>query len=156
MGFELAQLLGAWWFNYDEWNEDRLRGLLVDDVRFTCRTDSGQTDYEEFVRVDAAGVDEVMRWQRDHRAGSPYPLRHNSSNLHVVGTVGDAVEFASYLFVTKIVDGRPLSLSSGTACGQAVKVQGGLKLCRLDIVLDTTDSQPYGGLSTHEGGEVRS
>ncbi|UVE94192.1 nuclear transport factor 2 family protein [Dietzia sp. B32] len=155
MGGELAELLGAWWFHYDEWDEKRLRGLVTDDVRFTCRTDSGTTDYEEFVRVDAVGVDEVMAWQRDHRRGSPYPLRHNGSNVHVTATTGGVVEFASYIFVTKTVDGRPLALSSGTASGKVVRTEVGWRIAQLDIVLDTTDSQQYGDLVADDQLESR-
>lgn len=144
-GTEIGQLVGAWWFNYDEWNEEILRSILAPDVRFTCRTDSGDTDYEEFVRVDAVGVDDVMRWQREHRLASPSPLRHNSSNIHITAMAEGEVEFASYIFVTKIVDGRPFALSSGTVRGAAQRGEAGfLLLTRLDVVLDTTDSQPLG------------
>ena len=136
----LIQLLGAWWYNYDEWNADVLRDLIVDEMTFNCRTDSGTTDYEAFVRASITGADNVMAWQKDHRMNSPYPLRHNCSNVHVVATKAERVEFASYIFVTKIVGGRPHSLSSGTACGVAVRNARGLLLQRLDVMLDTTDS----------------
>ncbi|MCZ4548883.1 hypothetical protein [Gordonia rubripertincta] len=138
----LADLIGAWWFNYDEWNPETLRALLVDDVTFSSRSDSGATDYEDFIRADLRGIEEVMAWQSDHRANSPYPLRHNGSCLHITGGDDDVVEFSSYIFVTKIVDGRPLSLSSGTATGAARITGAGMLLMRLVIVLDTSDSVP--------------
>ncbi|WP_041813480.1 hypothetical protein [Rhodococcus jostii] len=137
---QLAQLVGAWWFNYDEWNVEILRGLITDDIAFSSRTDSGETDYEDFVRANLVGADDVMAWQEEHRMNSPYPLRHNGSNLHITGMDGGKAEFASYIFVTKIADGRPLSLSTGTACGTAQITERGLLLRRLDVVLDTTDS----------------
>jgi hypothetical protein len=140
---QLNQLLSTWWFNYDEWNAERLRALLTDEAAFSCRTDSGKTDYEDFVRANVSGADAIMAWQKDHRLNSPYPLRHNSSNIHIVEISGDRVEFVSYIFVTKIVDGRRLSLSSGTACGAAHITAGGLLLARLDIMLDTTESVTY-------------
>jgi len=140
---QLNQLISAWWFNYDEWDAAQLRRLLADDASFSCRTDSGRTDYEEFVRASISGAEEVMAWQEDHRRNSPYPLRHNPSNIHVIGISGDRVDFASYIFVTKIVEGRPFSLSSGTACGAARNTADGLLLSQLHIVLDTSESVTY-------------
>ena len=80
----IQDLVSRWWFNYDEGNFKVLGGLLTEDVHFSCRTDSGATDYEEFVRADYTGRDAVMAWQTDHREHSPYPLRHNGTNVHVV------------------------------------------------------------------------
>ncbi|MBA4024048.1 MAG: hypothetical protein C0482_16940 [Gordonia sp.] len=134
--------MGAWWFNYDQWNPEALRALLADDVSFSCSSDSGTTDYEDFIRADLHGLEEVMAWQSDHRTNSPYPLRHNGSCLHITGGDDEVVEFSSYIFVTKIVDGRPLSLSSGTANGAARITDAGMRLTRLGIVLDTSDSVP--------------
>ena len=109
-GAAVHELLGRWWFNYDEGNFDALAELLTDDAHFTCRTDTGTTDYEEFVRSDLRGRAEVMAWQTDHRINSPYPLRHNAANVHVVEHHGDEATFASYIFVTQIVEGvAPLS-----------------------------------------------
>ena len=141
---ELTALMGTWWFNYDEWNPEVLRGLVAEDVTFSSRSDSGATDYEEFVTANLTGVDEVMAWQESHRIDSPYPLRHNGSNVHITDIEGDVAHFSSYIFVTKIVDGRPLSLSSGTACGAVRVTDRGLRLLRLEVVLDTTDSVPLG------------
>ncbi len=81
---QLQDLVARWWWNYDEGNFDVLASLLTDDVHFSCRTDSGTTDYEEFVRADYSGRDAVMTWQKDHRLHSPYPLRHNGTNVHIV------------------------------------------------------------------------
>jgi hypothetical protein len=138
----MADLIGAWWFNYDEWNPEVLRTLLADDIAFSTRSDSGATDYEDFIRADLRGIEEVLAWHSDHRASSPYPLRHNGSCLHITGGDDEGVEFSSYIFVTKIVDGRPLSLSSGTANGAARITDAGMRLTRLGVVLDTSDSVP--------------
>ena len=37
---DCTDLLGRWWFNYDEGNFDVLADLLTEDVHFTCRTDT--------------------------------------------------------------------------------------------------------------------
>ena len=135
----VQDLVGRWWWNYDEGHFDVLRELLTDDAHFTCRTDSGTTDYEEFVRADYSGRDAVMAWQTDHRLHSPYPLRHNGTNVHVVDQAGDEATFASYLFVSQIVGGVA-PLSTAIVQGRVRAEAGSLRLAALHVVLDTTDS----------------
>src|SRR3954447_15850845 len=98
----VQDLVARWWWNYDEGNFDVLTSLLTDDVHFSCRTDSGTTDYEEFVRADYTGRDAVMAWQTDHRRNSPYPLRHNGTNVHIVEQGDDEASFSSYIYVSQI------------------------------------------------------
>ena len=138
----IQDLVGRWWYNYDEGHFDVLADLLTDDVHFSCRTDSGSTDYEEFVRADHTGRDDVMAWQTDHRRNSPYPLRHNGTNVHVVEQRGREASFSSYIFVSQIVGGvAPLSTAivNGT-----VRLEGDrLRLAALEVVLDTRESKPF-------------
>ena len=139
----IQDLVSRWWWNYDQGNFDVLAGLLTSDMHFSCRTDTGTTDFEEFVRVDVTGRDTVMAWQTDHRINSPYPLRHNGTNIHVVEQGDDGATFASYIFVTHIVDGAVASLSSGIVNG-AVRIEdGALRMARLEVVLDTMHSVPF-------------
>lgn len=138
-GAAVHELLGRWWFNYDEGNFDVLAELLTEDAHFTCRTDTGTTDYEEFVRSDLRGRAEVMAWQTDHRINSPYPLRHNAANVHVVAARGDEATFASYIFVTQIVEGVA-PLSTGIVTGTVRIEPGGLHIAELNVVLDTMTS----------------
>jgi SnoaL-like domain len=133
-------LLGRWWFNYDEGNFAELTDLLTDDARFTCRTDSGATDYEEFVRADLVGRDEVVAWQTQHREASPYPLRHNATNVHVVGRSGDDASFASYIFVTHIAGGAVANLSTAIVRGTVRRHSDELRIAALHVVLDTRSS----------------
>ena len=136
----VQELIGRWWFNYDEGNFAVLRSLLTEDVRFACRTDTGSTDYEEFVRADVHGRDRVLNWQREHRLDSPYPLRHHGTNLHIVEDGATEVTFASYIFVTQIADGVS-NLSSGVVRG---KVEDRiLRIAELDVTLDTMASRPF-------------
>jgi hypothetical protein len=139
---DLQDLLGRWWWNYDEGNFDVLRSLLTDDAHFTCRTDTGATDYEEFVRADHRGRDAVMAWQTDHRVHSPYPLRHVGANAHLVGHEGDEATFTSYIFVTRI-DGGVAPLSTAIVHGSVRWAGEGLRLAALHVVLDTMDSKPF-------------
>ncbi|ABH00094.1 conserved hypothetical protein (plasmid) [Rhodococcus jostii RHA1] len=135
--------MAKWWFHYDEWNPVELRSLMTDDFAFTCRSDTGATDYEDFIRCDIRRVDAVMAWKEDHRANSPYPLRHNGANFVITDDRERDVDFSSYIFVTKIVHGRPVSLSTGITSGTARRTPTGMLLERVETVLDTQDSVRY-------------
>jgi hypothetical protein len=139
----VQDLLARWWFSYDEGDFDVLASSLTEDARFTCRTDTGTTDFEEFVRADVPGRDEFMRWQAAHRLDSPYPLRHHGTNVHIVEQRGDEATFASYIHVTQVVDLQVTTLPAGIVRG-AVRREGDvLRICELDVVLDTMTSQPF-------------
>ena len=118
-----------------------LTRLLTEDVHFTCRTDTGATDYEEFVRSDLPGRDAVMAWQREHRLDSPYPLRHNGTNVHLVDRGEREASFCSYIFVTQIVDGVS-NLSTALVEGTVRREGDELLLAALHVVLDTMTSTP--------------
>ena len=138
----LADLLGKWWFNYDEGHFDVLAGLLTDDVHFTCRTDTDTVAWAEFARADVSGRDAVMAWQTDHRLNSPYPLRHNGTNVHITDRCGDEASFSSYIFVSQIVGGVS-PLSSAIVNGAVRRVDDRLLLASLEVVLDTMESKPF-------------
>jgi hypothetical protein len=84
-----------------------------------------------------------MVWQTDHRINSPYPLRHNAANIHVVEQRDDESTFASYIFVTQIVDGAVANLSSAIVDGGVRIEDDALKLARLEVVLDTMESVTF-------------
>jgi hypothetical protein len=52
--------------------------------------------------------------------------------------------FASYIFVTQIVDGVVSNLSTGLVNGAVWLQDGSLRLTRLEVVLDTQHSVPFG------------
>ena len=138
----VQDLVARWWWNYDEGHFDVLAGLLTDDVHFSCRTDTGTTDYEEFVRADYRGRDAVMAWQTDHRLHSPYPLRHNGTNVHLVEQRSDEARFSSYIFVSQIVGGVS-PLSTAIVNGRVRREGDTLLLAELEVVLDTMESKPF-------------
>jgi hypothetical protein len=138
----VQDLVSRWWWNYDQGNFDVLKGLLTDDAHFSCRTDTGTTDYEDFVRADFTGRDAVMEWQTDHRLHSPYPLRHNGTNVHIVDHEGSEVRFASYLFVSQIAAGVA-PLSTAIVNGRVRREGDVLLLAELEVVLDTMESKPF-------------
>jgi hypothetical protein len=137
---DVQDLVARWWWNYDEGNFDVLVALLTEDVHFSCRTDTGTTDYEEFVRADHTGRDAVMAWQTDHRLHSPYPLRHNGTNLHIVEQRGDEATFSSYIFVSQIAGGVS-PLSTAIVNGVVRREGDALRLAELEVVLDTMESK---------------
>jgi hypothetical protein len=139
-GADVAEVLGRWWYNYDEGNFDVLRSLLTDDVRFTCRSASGACAYEEFIAADVSGLDAVMAWQTEHRMGSPYPLRHNGTNHHVIERGETSVTFGSYIAVTHMVNGMPALLPAGIVNGRLEVVGGQPLIAEMHVVLDTEDS----------------
>ncbi|HWS46417.1 MAG TPA: nuclear transport factor 2 family protein [Acidimicrobiia bacterium] len=139
----LTDLLGKWWFNYDEGDFDVLTTLLTEDVHFTCRTDTDTVAWAEFARADARGRDTVMFWQKEHRRNSPYPLRHNGSNAHIVEQRGTEAAFASYIHVTQIVNEMPVPIPGGVVRG-VVRDEGGvLRIAELHVVLDAMTSDVF-------------
>jgi hypothetical protein len=141
---ELHDLMGRWWWNYDEGRFDVLAGAITDDIHFTCRTDTGTTDWEEFVRADVRGADDFLHWQARHRLDSPYPLRHNGTNVHIVEQRGTEATFSSYILVTQVVSGSPSTIPGGIVNGTVRLVEspsgGELRLCQMEVVLDTIES----------------
>jgi SnoaL-like domain len=144
----VQNLLSTWWFAYDQGAFDEWPGSFTPDAHFSCRSDSGQTDFEEFIRADVHGA-EVISWQEQHRRNSPYPLRHNCTNVHLTDIRADEADFRSYLFVTQIVGGGVSNLASGT-CEGTVRVQEGvLRIADLHVVLDFTDSVVFDDATRH-------
>ncbi|HYD09402.1 MAG TPA: nuclear transport factor 2 family protein, partial [Acidimicrobiales bacterium] len=107
----LQNLVTSWWFDYDQGNFEAFPGYFTSDARFTCRSDSQATPFEEFVTADVSGRDEVVAWQIDHRNNSPYPLRHNGTNVHLTSATDTEATFRSYIFVTHLAGGGVANLS---------------------------------------------
>ena len=139
----VVDLLGKWWFNYDEGEFDVLTGLLTEDVHFTCRTDTDTVAWAEFARADVTGRDTMMKWQTEHRRNSPYPLRHNGSNVHIVEQRDDEATFASYIHVTQVANETPVSIPGGIVRGTVRQEPGGLRISELAVVLDTMTSDVF-------------
>jgi hypothetical protein len=139
----LSNLLGKWWFSYDEGHFDVLAALLTDDSHFTCRTDTDTVAWAEFARADVTGRDAVMEWQTEHRRNSPYPLRHAGTNVHIVEQRAGEATFASYITVSQIVDEMPSSVPGGVVTGVVRQVGDELRIAELHIVLDTMTSDVF-------------
>jgi hypothetical protein len=146
-------LLGAWWCAYDEGDFDAWPAFFTPDTHFSCRSDSGETAFEEFLRADVRGRDDVVAWQAAHRRNSPYPLRHMAANVHLTAARPGEVDFRSYLFVTHVVEGAVVNLSTGVVVGTvradgADDAHGGgrggtPRFADLRLVLDFTDSVTF-------------
>jgi hypothetical protein len=139
----VQHLLTSWWFDYDQGNFEAWPDYFAADARFSCRSDSGKTDFEEFVTADVSGKDAVLEWQIDHRRNSPYPLRHNGTNIHVSSSSGREADFRSYIFVTQIVGGAVSNLSSGIVLGSVREEDGRLRFTDMRVILDFTESELF-------------
>lgn len=139
---DVQGLLARWWYAYDQGDFPALAALLTEDVHFECESDTGATEYEEFIRCDTQGREAVMEWQTDHRGASPYPLRHNGTNIHLTGGTGSEATFASYIFVSQIVEGKVSILSTGLVRGTVRREGNRLGIAELRVTLDTMDSVP--------------
>jgi hypothetical protein len=139
----IHETINRWWFNYDEGHLDVLEELLTDDCHTSSRTELGNHPHERFIASDSRGRDAVMAWKKDHRKHSPYPLRHNATNVHVVAERGDEVDVESYLFVTQIVDRKPSTLSSGLVHWTLVRTPDGYRVREQHTVLDSIESAPF-------------
>jgi hypothetical protein len=126
--WEAQELIGRWWFAYDQGLFDELNSLVTE-------------DYEPFVNADVVGKSDVITWQTEHRLDSPTPLRHNGANLHLTGTIGDDALFRSYIFVTQIVEGTVCTLSTAVVTGSVRRSHGDLRISSLHVVLDTAHSR---------------
>ena len=146
----VQNLLASWWFDYDQGDFDVWPRYFTADVHFSCRSDSGRTAFEEFVTADVKGRDEVLAWQVEHRRNSPYPLRHNGTNVHVCAARDGEADFRSYLFVTQIVDGAVSNLSSGICAGSVREEDGQLRLAEVRVVLDFTDSEVFSAATRNQ------
>jgi hypothetical protein len=136
-------LLASWWWAYDAGDVAAWPDLFTEDASFSCRSDSGRTAFEEFVRADVRGRRDVLDWHEQHRRASPYPLRHNAANVHLAGKVDGGTAFRSYIYVTHVVGGAVANLASGTCTGSVRAVEGACRFAQLHLVLDFTDSVPF-------------
>lgn len=136
----VQNLIASWWFDYDNGHFEAWPSYFTTDARFSCRSDSGQTEFEEFIRADLHGRDEVLDWQTDHRRNSPYPLRHNGTNVHLTQVRGNEADFRSYLFVTTIAGGAVSNTSSGLCLGSVRREEGTVRFAGMQVILDFADS----------------
>ena len=149
--FAAHELIHRWWFNYDEGHLDVIAQLLTDDCHVSSRTELGNHPHEEFIRSDCRGREVAMAWKREHRRHSPYPLRHNGTNIHVVAERGAEIDLASYLFVTQIVERRPVTLSSGIVNFTLVRTADGYRVRRQETILDSIESAPFASIDHVRG-----
>jgi hypothetical protein len=146
----VQNLIAGWWFEYDQGNFEVWPDYFTPDAHFSCRSDSGRAHYEDFIRADVTGRDQVLAWQIDHRRNSPYPLRHSATDLHVTAARAAEADFRSYLLVTQIVGGAVSNLSTGICLGTAREDGGSVRLADLRVILDTTDSQVFSAARRHQ------
>jgi len=137
----VQNLIASWWFDYDQANFASWDAYFTDDARFVCRSDSGQSPVEDFLRADLHGRAEVVAWHTPHRRSSPYPLRHNATNVHLSAVRADEADFRSYLFVTTVAGGAVVNSASGLCVGTVRIEAGAPRFAAMQVILDFTDSR---------------
>jgi hypothetical protein len=140
---DVQSVLAGWWFDYDQGDFDAWPRYFASAAHFSCRSDSQATPFEEFVTADVHGRDAVLEWNREHRSESPYPLRHNGTNIHLSAVSEGTATFRSYIFVTQVVSGAIQPLASGICLGEVQFEEDALRISDLRLVLDFTDSQIF-------------
>ncbi len=110
---EVQEFFGEFWFHYDSGHYDEIAVRFAEDANYISRSESGASPFEEVLAANLHGRDEIIGWLTEHREGSPYPLRHNGTNIHRTGTDGDVTTSRSYMFVTQVANHVPFAVSSG-------------------------------------------
>ena len=141
--FAAHEFVHRWWFHYDEGYLDALHTWVAEDCHLRSRTERGDHPYEQFIASDSQGRDVAMAWTKDHRAHSPYPLRHHAMNIFVSAERGDELDLESYLFVTQIRENKPSALSSGIVHWTLRRGADGYVLVAQDVVLDSIESVAF-------------
>jgi hypothetical protein len=140
----IHEFIHRYWFHYDEGFLDVIAGMLCEDCELQSRTERGDHPYEEFIAAHSQGRDVAMSWTKQHRQFSPYPLRHQASNIFVTAERDDEVDVVSYLFVTQIIDRKPSPLSSGIVQWTLRRgVDGSYQVRKQNLVLDSIESAAF-------------
>ena len=144
--FKAIDALSRWYVNYDEARFDVLERLVTHDVESRSCMDAGTHPSNDPIRSEAIGRDAVLRWTREHRLESPYPLRHNIANAYIAAVRADEIDVEAYLFVTLTRSGNPAPVSGGLLRATVRVVDGEYLLCRKEVVIDSIESTPLAEL----------
>ena len=139
---EIQEFFGEFWFHYDSGHYDEIAPRFAQDARYISRSESGHSPFEEVLAADLTGRDTIASWLREHREGSPYPLRHNGTNFHRTGTVGDVTQVRSYILVTQVANHVPFAVSSGVLQTGIRRGEKGLEFTAFNLIMDTDNSVP--------------
>ena len=139
---EVQEFFGQFWFHYDSGHCAEIAARFAEDAKYISRSESGASPFEEVLAANLTGRDEIVGWLTEHRESSPYPLRHNSTNVHRTGTDGDVTHVRSYIFVTQVANHVPFAVSSGVLETGIKRGADGLVLTTFDLIMDTDNSVP--------------
>ena len=139
---EVQEFFGEFWFHYDSGHYDEIAARFAEEARYISRSESGASPFEDVLAANLAGRDEIVGWLTEHREGSPYPLRHNSTNVYRTGTDGDVTHVRSYIFVTQVANHVPFAVSSGVLETGIKRGADGLVFTTFDLIMDTDNSVP--------------
>ncbi|TXI41120.1 MAG: polyketide cyclase [Mycobacterium sp.] len=140
---EIQEFIGSFWFHYDSGHYAEVAASFTEDATYISRSESGASPFEEILAAHLNGKAEIVAWLTEHREGSPYPLRHNGTNIHRTGSDGDTTAVRSYIFVTQVANHVPFAVSSGVLETGIRRGPNGLQFTRFDLIMDTDDSVPF-------------
>ena len=140
---EVQEFFGEFWFHYDSGHYDEIAVRFAEDAKYISRSESGASPFEDVLAATLEGREEILGWLTEHREGSPYPLRHNSTNVHRTGTDGDVTGARSYMFVTQVANHVPFAVSSGVLEAGIRRGPHGLEFVKFDFIMDTDNSVPF-------------
>ena len=148
---DIQEFFAAFWFHYDSGHYEELTVRFAEDATYISRSESGTSPFEEILAAHLTGRDEIIAWLTEHREGSPYPLRHNGTNIHRTGMDGDVTAVRSYIFVTQVVNHVPFAVSSGVLETAIRRGSQGLEFTRFDLIMDTDNSVPFAEFNSANG-----
>ncbi len=140
--FKAIDALARWYVNYDEARFEVLEKLVTDDIVSRSRSDAGTEPSMDPIRSEAIGREAVLRWTREHRLESPYPMRHYITNAYVAAIRDDEIDIEAYLLVTLVQGRTPAPVSSGLLLATVRRVGEEYLLCRKEVVIDSIESTP--------------
>ena len=62
---------------------------------------------------------------------------------HLVEQRGNEATFASYIHVTQVIDLQVVGVPAGIVRGAVRRDDDGLRICELEVILDTMTSRPF-------------
>lgn len=137
---DVQEFIGEFWYHYDSGHYEQIARCFSDDAHYISRSESGNSPFEEVLAADLRGRDQIISWLTEHRETSPYPLRHNGTNIHRTGTEGAVTHVRSYIFVTQVANHVPFAVSSGVLETDVKWGPSGLMFTKFDLIMDTDNS----------------
>jgi hypothetical protein len=151
---EAQSLLGAWWYVYDAADVAAWAPHFTKDVEYVSRSDSLASRFEAVVSGHYRGREELVAGLGASRMAGIAPLRHFSTNFHLLANAGGDAGFRCYLLVTRVEAEQAVPIATACCTGSLRIEEGALRIAAIHIVFDLTDSAPV-ALRGNQSGVLR-